>query len=319
MKMMRVILVLAVLALIVVFSTAYVVDEREQVFITQFGQPVGKPVTEAGIHFKLPFVQKIHKFDKRILEWDGNPNQVPTKDKKFIEIDTYARWRIADPLTFFQKVTDELGAQSRLDDILDGSTRSVVAGNGLVEIVRSQQREAVVSTPAEGEEGLEMDQLPAFQQGRSKIADEILQNAKPTLAELGIELIDIRFKRINYSPEVQKEIFNRMTAERQRIADKFRSEGEGEAAKIEGQRERELKVIDSGAYRQAQEIKGKADAEAIAIYAKAFNQSQEARDFYRFIKTLETYETGLTNKDRLILSTDSELFQFLHRAKAKSE
>lgn len=316
MKAAQIIVILLILIGILVFSSAFIVDEREQVFITQFGQPVGEPITQAGIHFKRPFIQTLHSFDKRILEWDGNPNEIPTRDKKFIRIDTYARWRIADPLQFFQSVKDQFGAQTRLDDILDGATRSVVAKNDLVDVVRSVQREPQVADS----NGLteEMDTLPAFKTGRSRIVQEMLENSQPALLELGIELVDIRFKRINYSPEVQGEIYNRMKAERQRIADKFVSEGEGEKAKIQGQRERELKTIESEAYRKSQEIIGKADAEATKIYAEAFDQSPETREFYEFIKTLETYKNSLTSGDRLILSTDSDFYKYLKKANPQS-
>lgn len=312
MKVSRIILVLVILFGILFFSSAYIVDMREQVFITQFGQPVGKPITKAGLHFKWPFIQKLHSFDKRILEWDGNPNEVPTKDKKFIRIDTYARWRISDPLQFYNSVRDEYGAQTRLDDILDGATRSVIAKNELVDVVRSVQREAQQSDYAGISD--EMDTLPDFQTGRAQIVQEMLESKKEELAKLGIELVDIRFKRINYSPEVQQEIYNRMIAERQRIADKFVSEGEGEKAKIQGQRERELKTIESEAYRKAQEITGKADAEAVKVYAEAFDQSPDAREFYRFLKTLETYESSISSGDRLILSTDTDFYEYLKNA-----
>ena len=317
MKAAYLIAILVVVLSVLLFSSAFIVDEREQVFVTQFGQPVGDPITEAGIHFKRPFIQKLHSFDKRILEWDGNPNEVPTRDKKFIRIDTYARWRIADPLQFFQSVKDTYGAQTRLDDILDGATRSVIAKNDLVDVVRSVQREPQVADSNALTE--EMDTLPAFKTGRGQIVQEMLESSKPALSELGIELVDIRFKRINYSPEVQREIYNRMIAERQRIADKFVSEGEGEKAKIQGQRERELKTIQSEAYRKSQEITGKADAEAVKIYAQAFNQSPEAREFYQFLKTLETYKNSLTSGDRLILSTKTDFYKYLKNATPKPE
>ena len=298
----------AALVAIVLYSMAFIVNETDQCFITQFGKPVGQPIAEPGIHFKIPFLQKAHFFSRQFLEWDGNPEEVTTKDKKFVAIDTYARWRIADPLLFYQQVTDELGAQTRLDDILDGATRRVVAAHDMVEIVRSEKRD---KEGVSEEETTEIQTLEPFEVGRNLMGEEIVEAAKPRLAEVGIELLDMRFKRIMYGPNVQQEIFKRMIAERQRIADKFRSEGQGEAQRIDGERERELKTIQSAGYRQAQEIEGAADAEAIAIYATAYNQSAEAQEFYRFLKTMETYETSFTDKDSLILSTDNELYEYL--------
>ena len=298
----------AALVAIVLYSMAFIVNETDQCFITQFGKPVGQPISEPGIHFKIPFLQKAHFFSRQFLEWDGNPEEVTTKDKKFVAIDTYARWRIADPLLFYQQVTDELGAQTRLDDILDGATRRVVAAHDMVEIVRSEKRD---KEGVSEEEMTEIQTLEPFEVGRNLMGEEIVEAAKPRLAEVGIELLDMRFKRIMYGPNVQQEIFKRMIAERQRIADKFRSEGQGEAQRIDGERERELKTIQSAGYRQAQEIEGAADAEAIAIYATAYNQSAEAQEFYRFLKTMETYETSFTDKDSLILSTDNELYEYL--------
>jgi membrane protease subunit HflC len=304
-----------VLALIAVVSAAFIVDETQQVIITQFGKPVGKPIVKPGIHFKVPIIQEAHFFDRRFLEWDGDPNQVPTKDKRFIWVDTYARWRIKDPLLFFQRVRDERGAQSRLDDILDGETRNAIAKHLLVELVRTTNREYLTS------EGLLAGEvarsLARIQSGREVITRSILQAASKRTLELGIELLDLRFKRINYVKEVQQKIFERMISERKRIADKFRSEGQGEASKILGNKERELKKIQSGAYRTAQEIIGKADAQATAIYAKAYNQSQESRDFYRFLKTMETYKTTFSDRDWLVLSTKGDFFKYLQRQSGK--
>ncbi|RMF96626.1 MAG: protease modulator HflC [Candidatus Schekmanbacteria bacterium] len=295
------------------FSSAFIVNEAEQVIITQFGKPVGSPITEPGLHFKIPWIQKTNYFDKRFLEWDGSPNQVPTKDKRFIWVDSYARWRIADPLLFFQRVRDERGAQSRLDDIIDGGIRNAIANSDLVEVIRSSNR-----VPAVQEDLTEGEEAEAFQKieyGQEKLTRSIIADAAPRLAELGIELLDVRFKRINYVEEVRKKIFERMISERKRIAEKFRSEGQGEASKILGDKERELKRIQSEAYRKAQEIKGKADAEAAAIYAKVYNQSADSREFYRFIKTMETYKTTLSDKDFLLLSTESDFFRYLKRKK----
>lgn len=295
--------------LIVVASCAYIVTETEQVFITQFGKPVGKPITDPGLHFKLPFVQKLRVFEKRFLAWDGNPNQVPTRDKLFISIDTYARWRIKDPLLFFQKVRTDLGAQTRLDDILDGETRGAIAKRDLVDIVRSVDREVSEDLDLGGEDDLQT--LMPFSVGRSEISREIIEKAGPKLEELGMELLDLRFKRINYSAKVQQSIYLRMISERNRIAEKFRSEGQGEAEKIEGGKGRDLKEISSEAYRQVQEIKGAADAEATRIYASVYNQSPEAQRFYQFQRTLEIYGSQTNNNDSLILSTDSEFYRFL--------
>lgn len=296
---------------IVLLSAAYVVNETEQVIITQFGKPVGEPVVSPGIHFKLPFIQEANFFDKRFLEWDGDPNQVPTKDKRFIWVDTYARWRIIDPLRFFQRVRDERGAQSRLDDILDGETRNAIASHVLVELIRSTNRSSLYK--GDLAEGMELDSLAQISFGREKITRSILEVAAPRTLELGIELLDLRFKRINYVEEVQQKIFERMISERKRIADKFRSEGQGEASRILGNKERDLKQIRSEAYKTAQEIKGKADAEAAAIYAKAYDQSPDSREFYEFLKTMETYKTTLSEKDWLVLSTRGDFFKFLQK------
>ncbi len=301
--------VIILAALIVTMSSAFIVRETEQVIITQFGKPVGEPIVEPGIHFKLPIVQEANFFDRRFLEWDGSPNQIPTKDKRFIWVDTYARWRIKDPLLFFQRVRDERGAQSRLDDILDGETRNAIAKHYLVELVRSTNRDQLSSeefTAGEVTQG-----LAKIKYGREIITRSIIEVAAARTLELGIELLDLRLKRINYVDEVQQKIFERMITERRRIADKYRSEGQGEASKILGDKERELKKIQSGAYRTAQEIIGKADAEATTIYAKAYNQNQSSREFYRFLKTMETYKTTLSEKDWMVLTTKGDFFKYL--------
>ena len=303
--------VIIFLVLIAVVSSAFIINETEQVIITQFGKPVGDPIVTPGIHFKIPIIQQANFFDRRFLEWDGDPNQVPTKDKRFIWVDTYARWQIKDPLLFFQRVRDERGAQSRLDDILDGETRNAIAKNVLVEIIRSTNREAQTSEELlAGEVTTSLDQI---KYGRAKIARSILDTAAPRVLELGIDLRDLRFKRINYVREVQEKIFERMITERKRIADKFRSEGQGEASIILGNKERELKKIQSGAYKTAQVIIGKADGEATTIYARAYNQTLESREFYRFLKTMETYQTTLSEKDWLILSTKGDFFKYLKK------
>jgi membrane protease subunit HflC len=304
-------LVVAGLLGLILYSSAFVVSEPEQVVITQFGKTVGDPITSPGLYFKIPLVQTANRFDKRFLEWDGDPNQVPTKDKRFIWVDTYARWRIKDPLTFFQRLRDERGAQSRLDDILDGETRNAVAMHDLVEVIRcSTTRVPTVNEVGSDELDVEFAKITT---GRAKIESQILIAAKKRMeqAGYGIELLDFRFKRINYVREVQRKIYERMISERKRIADKYRSEGQGEASKILGEKERKLKEIQSDAYRQAQEIRGKADAEAIAIYASAYDQSDESRKFYKFLKTMETYEKVFSGKDTIILSTDGEFLKYL--------
>jgi membrane protease subunit HflC len=303
--------VLGFLLFIILLNAGYIVNETEQVIITMFGKPIGKPIIEPGIHFKLPFFQKTNFFDKRFLAWDGDPNQIPTKDKRFIWVDCYARWRIVDPLLFFQRLRDERSAQSRIADILDGETRNAIANHDLVEIIRTSNREMEVSDILEYETEADIDFQIEF--GREKITRLIIESASPRLEELGIELLDVRLKRINYVDEVQQKIFERMITERKRIADKFRSEGQGEASKILGDKERDLKQIESEAYRLSQEIKGKADAEATHIYAQAYNQNQSSREFYQFLKTMETYETTLSEKDWLILSTKGDFFRFLQK------
>jgi membrane protease subunit HflC len=310
-----VIIVLSVIALILAFDAIYIVNETQQVIVTQFGKPIGDPVVDPGIHAKVPLLQKANYFDKRFLEWDGDPNQIPTKDKRFIWVDTYARWRITDPLLFFQRLRDERGAQSRLDDILDGETRNAVANHDLVEIIRTSNREMEISDILEDVK--DSDISFSIEHGREKITRLIIEAATPRIAELGIELLDLRLKRINYVEEVQQKIFERMIAERKRIADKFRSEGQGEAAKILGDKERDLNKIESEAYRTSQEIMGKADAEATNIYARAYDQNQSSRDFYRFLKTMETYQNTLTEKDLLILTTDGDFFKFLQKSSGR--
>ncbi len=301
-----------VLGAFTLILSAFVVDEAEQAIITQFGKPVGDPIMTPGVHLKVPFIQTVHFFDKRFLEWDGAPNQIPTKDKRFIWVDTYARWRIHDPLLFYQRVQNERGAHTRLDDILDGQTRNVIANNDLVEIIRTTNRKFETSAEIGGVDNPEANARIAL--GREKMTRLVIEAAAPRLKELGIELLDLRLKRINYVEEVQKKIYERMITERKRIADQFRSEGQGEAAKILGDKERDLKKIQSEAYRTAQEIKGKADAEATTIYAAAYNQSPDSRAFYRFVKTMDTYKNTLSEKDWLVLSTKGEFFKYLEHS-----
>ncbi len=303
--------IIAVILLMFLISGAYIVNEAEQVIITRFGKPIGNAITEPGIHFKTPFIEDAHFFEKRFLEWDGDANQIPTKGKKFIWVDTYARWRISDPLLFFQRVRDERGAQARLDDILDGETRNAIANHFLREIIRNSNRKPVITELDSLQDEDMSDVFPPIKVGRERIMQEILEKASPRTKELGIELLDIRFKRINYYEDVRKKVYERMITERKRIADKFRSEGQGRASEILGNKERELKRIQSEAYRTAREIIGKADAQATAIYARAYNRNADTRDFYRFLKTLETYKTTFSDKDWLILSTKSDFFKFL--------
>lgn len=299
--------VVAVVLAIALLSSIYVVYEPDQVIITQFGRPVGGTVDTPGLHFKVPFVQKVNRFDKRFLEWDGESNEVPTRDKRFVQVDTTARWRISEPLLFFQRLRDERGAQSRLDDILDGETRNAVANHALVEIVRTSNREPEpdASVPEE-DQGFEPIRF-----GRDRVREVILEAARSRTADLGIEILDVRLKRINYVEEVRAKVYDRMIAERQRIATQYRSEGEGEAAQIRGERDRDLQRIQSEAYREAQEVRGGADAESTRIYAGAYDQSAEARRFYTFQKTLEAYGLTIDSDTVLVLSTDSELFRLL--------
>ena len=301
------VLLVVVVACVILVKASYIVSETEQVIITQLGEPVGVAVTEPGLHFLKPFVQKPNFFEKRFLEWDGDANQVPTKDKRFIWVDTYARWRIDDPLKFFQRLRDERGAQSRLDDILDGETRNAVARHDLVEVVRTSNRQS--SAESREEEDSE-SVLQTITTGRQAITREILERATERAADLGIELVDLRFKRINYVEEVQKDVFARMIAERNRIASSYRSEGEGEAARIGGEKERDLQRIQSEAYRESQEIRGKADGEATQIYARAYNKDAS---FYAFMKSLETYEKTLDKDSILILTTAADFLRYLKR------
>jgi membrane protease subunit HflC len=302
-----VILIVALFALFVLSSALFIVNETEQVVLTQFGKPVGKPITTPGLKMKVPFVQKVHAFEKRFLEWDGDPNQIPTKDKRFIWVDSYARWRITDPLLFFQRLHDERGAQSRLDDILDGETRNTIAKHELIDLVRSTNRPFVVAEDVA--ELSQPEEAERVEFGRDKLTEEVLQNARRRTGDLGIEILDFRIKQINYVDEVRQEVYARMISERKRIAERYRSEGAGEAARIAGERERQLRVIESEAYRAAQEIRGKADAEAADIYAAAYNRDPE---FYRFLKSMGTLEESFDADTVLLLSTESELLRYLN-------
>jgi membrane protease subunit HflC len=301
--------VIAFIFLIFFYKSYYIVNETQQVIITRFGKPIGEPKNTPGLKFKVPFLEEANYFDKRFLEWDGDPNQVPTKDKRFIWVNTYARWRITDPLLFFQRLRDERGAQSRLDDIIDGETRNAIANNDVEELVRSTNRIAQLDSGMMGIE--EQVVLSKIREGRNKITRDILAAASERTKDLGLEILDVRLKRINYVEEVQEKIFDRMIAERKRIAERFRSEGQGDASKILGEKERELKRITSEAFETSQVIIGKADATATKIYAGAYNRSDESREFYRFLKTMETYETTFNTDDWLILSSNSAFYKFL--------
>ena len=289
-------------------ATLFVVNEAEQVILTQFGKPVGEPIVTPGLKLKIPFIQKVHSFEKRFLEWDGEANQLPTRDKRFVWVDTYARWRISDPLLFFQRLRDERGAQTRLDDILDGETRNAVANHNLVEVVRSTNREPEEdeSLPAE-----EQISLKGISFGREGIRKEILASAQSRTMDLGIEILDVRLKRINYIEDDRRKVYDRMISERQRIATRYRSEGDGQAFRIRGQKERDLKEIQSEAYRQAQEVIGQADADATRIFADAYNQSADSRRFYAFLKSMETLTETMDDETWLILSTDGDLYRYL--------
>ena len=307
---MIVIGILVLLGVSVAGGGLYIVGETEQVVITQFGEPKGDPVTTPGLHFKLPFIQIINRFDKRFLEWDGDPNEIPTRDKRFIHVDSYARWQITDPLLYFQRLRSEQGAQSRLDDILDGETRNVIAKHELIEVVRSSNRQFAVSEEIGGASTTTSEVTIEF--GREQLAHEVLLAAQTRTEDLGIEILDFQFKRLNYVEEVRREVYARMISERQRIAEQFRSEGAGESARINGERERELKEVTSEAYRQAQEIKGQADAEAADIYAAAYNGDPE---FYRFLKTMEVLRETMDSTTVLVLSTDDDFLRYLGRVR----
>ncbi len=301
-------LVVLLIAIIIIAQSAFVVKETEQVVITQFGKPVGDAIVTPGLKMKVPFIQKTNYFEKRYMEWDGDPNQLPTKDKKYIFVDAYARWQITDPLQFFKRLTDERGAQSRLDDILDGETRDYIANHNLEEAVRTSNREPIQSD----ELGLEVgDTLIEVSVGRQKIQEMILETANQRTVDLGIAILDFRIKRLNYIEDVREQVYQRMQSERFRIAEQFRSEGQGEASRINGEKERDLKTIQSEAFRQAEEIMGVADARATAIYAAAHNQSAASRNLYSFMKSMETFQNTFDSTTSVILTTDSELYKYL--------
>jgi|Deesub1362B_J571_1020462.scaffolds.fasta_scaffold02127_5 membrane protease subunit HflC len=300
------------LLVVLLIDGAYIIDETEQAIITQFGEPVGTPKIEAGLYFKIPFIQKVHKFEKRLLEWDGDPNQIPTLDKKYIWVDTFARWRIADPLKFYQAVRTEAEGQARLDDIIDSFTRDQISSHLLIEVVRNSNRKMQLASQelqAELEASLEK-----VREGREKLTRKILEQASKLVPVYGIELVDVRIKRVNYVKEVREKVYDRMISERKRIAEKYRSEGMGAKAEIEGRMQKELQRIRSEAYRKAQEIKGKADAEATRIYAEAYGRDPE---FYSFLMTLETYKETLKKNSRIIISTDSDFYKYLKKIRGR--
>ena len=311
-----------IVAGIVIFGCAYTVDQTEQVVVTQFGRPVGQPINSnapgadgsgPGLHFKIPFVQAANRFDKRILEWDGSPAEMTTMDKLYVVVDTFARWRIVDPLLYFQSLRDERSALSRIDDIIGSETRNVVARHNLIELVRSDRERRPERDAALGEADAAVGTLPPIQFGRRELERQILEAAAPKMGIWGIELLDVRIKRLNYKPGVIEKIYDRMVSERLQIAELFRSEGAGEAAKIEGRKDRDLQRIQSEAYRKVQEIRGAADGRASEIYAAVYGSSAVAAEFYAFLQTLETYRTTLGSDTTLILTTDSELFGLFKR------
>jgi membrane protease subunit HflC len=298
-------------ALLLVFSSVYTLGETEQAILTQFGKPVGGVVSTPGLHVKVPFVQTLHVFDKRWLEYDGDPNEIPTRDKKYVWVDTYARWRVSDALRFFQAVRDERGGQSRLDDIVDGETRNAVASFDLIEVVRSSNRPF---SKMEELEGIGSSEVATIATGRERIARRILERASKITPEFGVELVDVRFKRISYTESVQQSVFQRMIAERRRIAERSRSEGQGRAAEIRGQKERDVLATSSVGYRDAQQLKGTADARAASIYARAYGRDP---GFYDFMKSLDTLRVALDRDSTVVLSTDSELLRYLKSAKGR--
>ena len=307
MKFKGVWIILLIAAAVMVYDSAFTVSETEQVVITQFGRIVGEPIRDPGLKFKLPFIQKAHIFNKNILEWDGEPGQIPTLDKTFIWVDAFARWRIVDPVKFFQTVNNRMNAMSRLNDIIDPAVRNFVTSHKLIDAVRKSNRE--LDTAEVGLEDLEKKPQSHYgiTIGREKITQGILEQAQPKVDQFGIELVDVKIKGINYVEEVRKSVYDRMIAERKQIAEKFRSEGKGEAQKVLGQKDKELQQITSEAYRIAQELKGKADAEATQIYAAAYGLDPE---FYSFLQTLEVYSDSLDKSSSVLLSTDSELMKY---------
>ena len=316
-----VVLSILVAGLFVLMNSIYTVDEVEQAIITQFGKPVGEPVVEAGLKFKVPFIQEVNPIDKRVLEWDGPPSDMPTKDKLYISVDLFARWKIVDPLQYFLRLRDERSAQSRLDDILGSETRNAVAKHELIEIIRTSKdriplRDTILAST---EQEQNMGSLVPIEKGRKLVEQEIFAAASEKVGVFGIELLDIRFKRINYNESVRPKIYDRMISERRQIAERFLSEGNGEAARIRGNRVRDLNKIQSEAYRAVEEIRGLADAKATEIYAGAYNQSPLAVEFYEFTRTMASYPSIFGDSTTIILSTSSDLFKFLKGMTPKTE
>jgi len=299
--------------LLILLSSTFVVNETDQVIITRFGKPMGAPVTNAGLYPKIPFITTVNRFEKRALDWDGRPIEMPTKDKTYLVVDAFARWRIVDPEAYFLRLRDERSAQSRLDDIIGGEIRNVVASHELIEIVRNDKaRKPATVEPGDGL--ARTVNWPSIRFGRSALERTVLESAAPKLGVFGIELLNVQFTRINYNETVQQSIYQRMISERQQIAERFRSEGQGEAARILGNREKELRTIESTAYRKYQVIRGQADAQATEIYARAYGQTPPAAEFYRFSKSLETLQKTLDSNTTVVLTTDSELFRLLKRS-----
>ncbi|PVB62083.1 protease modulator HflC [Labrenzia sp. 011] len=295
------------------FAASYTISEVEQAIITQFGKPVGEPVTTAGLKLKLPFVQVVNRIDRRVLEWDGNPSDMPTKDKLYISVDLFARWKITDPLQYFLRLRDERSAQSRLDDILGSETRNAVAKHELIEIIRTTRGRTPLRDPLLTDDELAQDigLLLPIQKGRALVEREIFESAAEKVRVFGISLLDIRFKRINYNESVRPKIYDRMVSERRQIAERFLSEGNGEAARIRGNRVRDLNKVQSEAYRAVEEIRGLADASAADIYARAYNTDPQAAEFYEFTRTMQAYKDMISGGTTLVLSTESDLFKFL--------
>tara|TARA_R110000737_G_scaffold93541_2_gene126874 strand:+ start:10755 stop:11726 length:972 start_codon:yes stop_codon:yes gene_type:complete len=310
-----------VLMVVSINSALYTVNEVEQVIITQFGKPVGEPVIDAGIKLKFPFIQEVNSIEKRVLEWEGTPSDMPTKDKLYISVSLFARWQVTDPLQYFLRLGDERSAQSRLDDIFGSETRNAVAKHELIEIIRtSKDRQPLRdSLLTDAEKAQDIGSLVPINKGRLLVEQDIFNSAAEKVKVFGIELLDIRFKRINYNESVRPKIYERMISERLQIAERFLSEGKGEAARIRGNRERDLNKIQSEAYRKVEEIRGLADAKATKIYADAYNQNVQAVAFYAFTRSLQTYELAISENTTLLLSTDSELFQYLQHTQVNEK
>lgn len=306
-------IILLIIALIVLSSAFYTLSESKQAIITQFGKPIGGAITSAGLHVKIPFIQTLYRFEKRILIWDGSVDQIPTADKKYIVLDTTARWKIIDPLLFYQSVGNIQGAQTRLDDIIDSGARDVVSSHLLIEVVRNSN-DILEREPAAEEEEIVEVAYERIELGREQLTREILTRASELVPQYGIQLLDVQIKRLNYIEDVRKKVYERMNSERQRIASKYRSEGEGKRAGILGQKERELNKIQSEAYRRSQEIRGEADAKATKIYADAYRLDPE---FYSFLKSLEVYKNAVGANSRVIMTTDSDIYRYLKNIRVR--